>query len=49
MNVDEIKSFITQLEAETKSIEKEQLEKPEARAQRAKLETNGKPLVLPVQ
>lgn len=44
MNIDEIKSFITQLEAEVKSIEKEQLEKSEARVQRAKLEADGKPV-----
>ncbi|XP_024869364.1 uncharacterized protein LOC112453053, partial [Temnothorax curvispinosus] len=33
-----------ELETETKSIEKEQLEKTEARAQRAKLEADGKPV-----
>ncbi|XP_071652754.1 uncharacterized protein [Temnothorax longispinosus] len=42
MNIDEIKSFMMQLEAETKNENKEKLEKPEVRVQRAAAEENMK-------
>ncbi|XP_071637593.1 uncharacterized protein [Temnothorax longispinosus] len=42
MNIDEIKSFMMQLEAETKNENREKLEKPEVRVQRAAAEENMK-------
>ncbi|XP_071644907.1 uncharacterized protein [Temnothorax longispinosus] len=42
MNIDEIKSFMMQLEAETKNENREKLEKPEVRVQRAAAEENIK-------